>query len=148
MTGIDYDGPMEEFSPGDLLSQSSGAGAQLVEFFRGERRVFELPYRLSGSGFQRRVWQQIALIPFGETRTYGDLARAIGQPGASRAVGAACGQNPVSIVVPCHRVVGAGDRLTGYAGGLDRKKWLLEFEARQRSVDFRLEVQGQPHGIG
>jgi methylated-DNA-[protein]-cysteine S-methyltransferase len=74
------------------------------------------------------VWQQIARIPFGETITYGDIAKAIGKPMASRAVGAACGQNPISIIVPCHRVVGSSGKLTGYAGGLWRKEWLLAFE--------------------
>ena len=101
---------------------------QLDDYFFGERTVFDIDYKLGGTTFQLEVWQQIAAIPFGETATYGDIARAIGKPNASRAVGAACGQNPISIIVPCHRVVGAGNKLTGYGGGLDRKKWLLAFE--------------------
>jgi methylated-DNA-[protein]-cysteine S-methyltransferase len=83
-----------------------------------------------GTVFQRRVWEALRAIPYGETASYGEVARAIGRPAASRAVGAANGRNPISIVVPCHRVVGAGGALTGYGGGLDRKAWLLNLEAR------------------
>ncbi len=104
---------------------------QLREYFAGSRRDFDIVYEFEGTEFQNLVWQQIALIPYGETRTYGELAKAIGRPKASRPVGAACGQNPFSIIVPCHRVVGAGNRLTGYGGGLDKKAWLLAFEQQQ-----------------
>ncbi len=83
-----------------------------------------------GTEFQRRVWEALCVIPYGETASYGEIARAVGRPAASRAVGAANGRNPISIVVPCHRVVGAGGALTGYGGGLDRKAWLLNLEAR------------------
>jgi len=101
---------------------------QLEEYFRGRRQTFDVGYIFKGTDFQRAVWQQIAKIPFGHTITYGDIARAIGKPSASRAVGAACGQNPIGIIVPCHRVVGSTGKLTGYAGGVWRKQWLLDFE--------------------
>jgi methylated-DNA-[protein]-cysteine S-methyltransferase len=103
------------------------AARQLGEYFEGRRREFDLPLRLKGTDFQRRVWDALLAIPHGEVRTYGEIARAIGNQHASRAVGMACNRNPVSIVVPCHRVVGAGG-LTGYAGGLDKKAFLLELE--------------------
>ncbi|MGD9660842.1 MAG: methylated-DNA--[protein]-cysteine S-methyltransferase [Porticoccaceae bacterium] len=108
---------------------SSPVVRQLEEYFRGKRQNFDVGYRFKGTDFQRAVWQQIAKIPFGHTITYGDIARAIGKPNASRAVGAACGQNPIGIIVPCHRVVGSTGKLTGYAGGLWRKQWLLDFES-------------------
>lgn len=102
---------------------------QLDAYFAGELTEFDLPLHLVGTEFQLRVWEQLRSIPYGETRTYGELAEALGNPGASRAVGLANGKNPVSIIVPCHRVIGAGGSLTGYGGGLDRKKRLLAFEA-------------------
>jgi methylated-DNA-[protein]-cysteine S-methyltransferase len=102
---------------------------QLRMYFAGELKEFTLELRLDGTPFQRRVWQQLRLIPYGETRSYGELADALGNPGASRAVGLANGKNPIGIVVPCHRVVGANGGLTGYGGGLDRKKRLLDFES-------------------
>jgi methylated-DNA-[protein]-cysteine S-methyltransferase len=105
------------------------AAAQLAEYFAGTRRTFDLPLAPRGTGFQRIVWHALAKIPYGETRSYGELARAIGRPAASRAVGAANGKNPLSIVVPCHRVVGASGELTGYAGGVATKRWLLDHEA-------------------
>jgi len=103
---------------------------QLRAFFAGELRTFELPLRMAGTPFQRLVWEGLLGIPFGATLSYAELARRIGRPGASRAVGAANGRNPISIVVPCHRVIGANGTLTGYGGGLDRKEWLLRHEAR------------------
>ncbi len=106
------------------------AAAQLAEYFAGERREFDLPLAPRGTGFQLRVWRELARIPYGETRSYGELARAIDQPAASRAVGAANGKNPISIVVPCHRVIAGTGALTGYAGGIAAKRWLLEHEAR------------------
>lgn len=115
----------------DAVAGDNPVVAQLREYFAGSRRDFDVAYRFEGTEFQNLVWQQIALIPYGETRTYGELAKAIGRPKASRAVGAACGQNPFSIIVPCHRVVGMGNRLTGYGGGLDKKAWLLAFEQQQ-----------------
>ncbi|AZQ38619.1 methylated-DNA--[protein]-cysteine S-methyltransferase [Streptomyces cyaneochromogenes] len=101
---------------------------QLEAYFAGELKEFTLELRLNGTEFQRRVWDQLRRIPYGETRSYGDLADALGNAGASRAVGLANGKNPIGIIVPCHRVVGANGSLTGYGGGLDRKKRLLDFE--------------------
>ncbi|MGI5135895.1 MULTISPECIES: methylated-DNA--[protein]-cysteine S-methyltransferase [unclassified Streptomyces] len=101
---------------------------QLRAYFAGELKEFTLELRLHGTPFQRSVWEQLSRIPYGETRSYGQLADALGNPGASRAVGLANGKNPVGIIVPCHRVIGAGGGLTGYGGGLDRKRRLLDFE--------------------
>jgi methylated-DNA-[protein]-cysteine S-methyltransferase len=101
---------------------------QLDEYFAGERIEFDLPLRMEGSPFQREVWSALRDIPYGETVSYGELARRIGRPHASRAVGLANGRNPVSIVVPCHRVIGASGSLTGYGGGIERKRLLLELE--------------------
>ena len=106
------------------------AKRQLREWFDGKRRDFDLPLAQPGTPFQRRVWTALREIPFGETWTYTQLARRAGRPAAMRAAGAANGRNPFSIVVPCHRVIGADGSLTGYAGGLVAKKWLLEHESR------------------
>lgn len=105
------------------------ARRELDEYFEGRRQVFSLPLRPAGTQFQRRVWQALCEIPFGETISYGELARRVGSPGAARAVGMANSRNPISIVVPCHRVIGADNSLTGYAGGLDRKRALLAHES-------------------
>ena len=102
---------------------------QLEAYFSGELQEFTVELRLHGTEFQRRVWDQLRHIPYGETRTYGELADALGNAGASRAVGLANGKNPIGIIVPCHRVVGANGSLTGYGGGLDRKQRLLDFES-------------------
>lgn len=102
---------------------------QLDEYLAGRRRTFELPLDPRGSDFQRRVWSLLTAVPFGETRSYGDLARALGRPGAARAVGRANHDNPLGVVVPCHRVIGADGSLTGYAYGLDIKRRLLEHES-------------------
>jgi methylated-DNA-[protein]-cysteine S-methyltransferase len=106
------------------------AEMELTEYFAGQRTFFSLPLDLRGTPFQRQVWAALARIPFGETRTYGQLAAEVGRPTASRAVGAANGRNPVSIMVPCHRVIGATGKLTGFAGGLTAKAHLLELEGR------------------
>ena len=106
----------------------NAATEQLAMYFDGTLKVFDLPLDLRGTNFQKRVWKLLLEIPFGETRTYGDLARALGNAGASQAVGAANGKNPVAIVVPCHRVIGASGHLTGYAGGMEKKKFLLTHE--------------------
>jgi len=103
---------------------------QLSEYFTGKRIQFDLPLQLSGTEFQKKVWQALREIPFGETKSYQDLARTVGSPYASRAVGAGNGKNPLSIVLPCHRVVGADGALTGFAGGLKTKAALLALEAR------------------
>ena len=107
---------------------------QVGEYLEGKRQRFELPLAPQGSEFQRRVWLEIARIPFGETLTYAELARRAGAPGAARAAGAATGRNPLSILVPCHRVVATDGSLTGYAGGLERKTRLLEIEGVLRAV--------------
>lgn len=104
------------------------AVGQLQAYFAGDRIEFELDLDLVGTTFQRRVWQALQTIPYGETRSYGEIATQIGSPGASRAVGLANGHNPIGIIVPCHRVIGANGSLTGYGGGLERKRMLLELE--------------------
>ncbi|MFB9680758.1 methylated-DNA--[protein]-cysteine S-methyltransferase [Streptosporangium vulgare] len=101
---------------------------QLGEYFAGERTRFELPLAPRGDAFQQRVWRLLTEIPFGETRSYGELARRLGNVSLAQAVGAANARNPVSVIVPCHRVVGADGGLTGYAGGLERKRFLLDLE--------------------
>lgn len=101
---------------------------QLGEYFAGRRREFDLPWRLHGTEFQQRVWNALMEIPYGSTWSYGELAKRLGNPKASRAVGLANGRNPISILVPCHRVIGADGSLTGYGGGLERKRWLLAHE--------------------
>jgi methylated-DNA-[protein]-cysteine S-methyltransferase len=101
---------------------------QLGEYFRGNRTRFDLPLAPRGNAFQQRVWALLRDIPYGETRSYGQLATALGNVGLARAVGAANGQNPLGVIVPCHRVIGANGKLVGYAGGLERKRFLLDLE--------------------
>jgi methylated-DNA-[protein]-cysteine S-methyltransferase len=103
---------------------------QLLAYFEGERRQFDLPLTLPGTEFQQVVWSALRALRFGERVSYGELARRIGRPGAGRAVGHANGRNPIGIIVPCHRVIAAGGTLGGYGGGLGRKQWLLDHEAR------------------
>lgn len=105
--------------------------AQLREYFGGERTSFDVALALRGGTFERRVWSELQEIPYGETASYGEIARRVGCPTAARAVGLANGRNPVSIIVPCHRVIGADGGLTGYGGGLERKRRLLELESGQ-----------------
>lgn len=116
-----------EWHPGDndVLRRTQ---AQLAEYFAGQRRVFDLPLSPQGTGFQRQVWWELANIPFGTTISYATLAARVGRPTATRAVGAANGRNPLSIVLPCHRVIGADGSLTGYGGGLPIKVFLLRLE--------------------
>ncbi|WP_031004433.1 methylated-DNA--[protein]-cysteine S-methyltransferase [Streptomyces sp. NRRL F-5727] len=128
MTGQRHRPPEETFGAPDPRPFGE-AIRQLDAYFAGELTDFDLPLHLEGTPFQLRVWEQLRLIPYGETRTYGELAEALGSPGASRAVGLANGKNPVSVIVPCHRVIGSGGSLTGYGGGLDRKQRLLAFES-------------------
>lgn len=104
------------------------AWRQLSEYLAGDRTAFDLPLRPRGTAFQERVWAALAAIPFGETRSYREVARHVGRPDAVRAVGAANGRNPLPIVIPCHRVIGADGSLTGYGGGIARKTWLLRHE--------------------
>jgi methylated-DNA-[protein]-cysteine S-methyltransferase len=105
------------------------ARAQLAEYFGGDRREFDLELELTGTDWQRRVWSALALIPYGETRSYGQIAEAVCTIRASRAVGLANARNPIAVIVPCHRVIGADGRLTGFGGGLERKRMLLDLEA-------------------
>ncbi|WP_265443334.1 methylated-DNA--[protein]-cysteine S-methyltransferase [Flexivirga meconopsidis] len=107
---------------------------QLDEYFAGDRKAFDLPLRAHGTQFQQVVWQALREIPYGETWSYGQLAAHIGRPTSSRAVGLANGRNPISIVVPCHRVIGAGGSMTGYGGGIERKQWLLGLERAEPAL--------------
>jgi methylated-DNA-[protein]-cysteine S-methyltransferase len=118
--------PREGAEPGAVVLE---AQRQLSEYFAGMRRDFSVRLDLCGTAFQVRVWAQMLAVPFGETVTYQAIARALGMPRAARAVGGACGQNPVAVIVPCHRVVGSSGGLTGYAGGVWRKEWLLRHES-------------------
>lgn len=134
MTGQRHRPPQESFGgradePLDPDGPFPEAIRQLTAYFAGERTGFDLPLRLEGTPFQRRVWEELRRIPYGRTVSYGELAERLGAPGAARAVGLANGKNPVGIIVPCHRVVGAGGDLTGYGGGLERKRRLLAHES-------------------
>lgn len=119
--------------------------AQLAEYFAGQRRSFDLPLRYAGTPFQRAVWEALLAIPYGETRTYGQLAHLLGRPNAARAVGGACHVNPICILIPCHRVVGAGGTLTGFAGGIEVKRSLLEMErGGKEPYEERIFQQSDP----
>ena len=110
---------------------------QLEEYFRGERRRFELALEPEGTEFEHKVWNQVRRIPFGLTDSYGEIARRLGADwGSARAVGVANARNPIAIIIPCHRVIGADGDLTGYAGGIDRKRWLLSHESGQQRLEF------------
>ncbi|HEY8481127.1 MAG TPA: methylated-DNA--[protein]-cysteine S-methyltransferase [Spirillospora sp.] len=124
--------PEESFGvPGDPQSKPFAmAVEQLSAYFAGELTEFDLPLVLNGTSFQQRVWALLQEIPYGKTATYGEIAAALGKPSASRAVGLANGRNPICVIVPCHRVIGSTGDLTGYGGGLDRKRYLLDFERR------------------
>lgn len=146
LTRLDFvDGRKITALPADAVEDADAepfarVRTQLAEYFAGRRQAFDLPLQPRGTDFQLRVWEQLGLIPFGVTLSYGQLAARLGQPNASRAVGLANGNNPLSIVVPCHRVIGADGSLTGFGGGLDIKRQLLELEAprglfpRERAV--------------
>ncbi|CAI9003500.1 MULTISPECIES: methylated-DNA--[protein]-cysteine S-methyltransferase [Pseudomonas] len=121
-------GPLEEDTQHPVLKETE---RQLLEYFAGQRRRFEVELDFAGTDFQIRVWQALLTIPFGETRSYRDIAIQIGQPTAVRAVGAANGRNPISIIAPCHRVIGSSGSLTGFAGGLAAKQLLLSLEGQQ-----------------
>lgn len=110
------------------------AAVQLQDYFNGTRTAFDVPLALEGTSFQQAVWQALAAVPCGQTTSYGELARRIGKPGSFHPVGAAVGHNPLSIIIPCHRALGSDGSLTGYAGGLQRKRWLLEHESPQASL--------------
>jgi len=126
-----------EVEPGWIATSTGvldNAARQLREYFDGRRVEFDLPLAPEGTAFQRDVWQKLCEIPYGSTISYGELARRVGNPKASRAVGAANGQNPIPIVIPCHRVIGSNGSLTGFGGGIDMKRRLLDFEAGFRTL--------------
>jgi methylated-DNA-[protein]-cysteine S-methyltransferase len=135
--GVTVDGPVVVGVRFGASAGSAGpdrshpAVSELTDYFAGARTSFSVPVRMrGGSEFERAVWAEIAKIPYGEMLTYGEIATALGDPGAARAVGTACNHNPVPVIVPCHRVVGAGGKMVGFGGGIDRKRRLLELEAR------------------
>jgi len=134
LAGLFFDGRERTPAASDLADREpdahSAVRTQLGEYFAGARSTFDLPLRLEGTPFQLEVWAALLDIPLGTVATYGEIARQLGRARAARAVGAANGRNPISIVVPCHRLVGAAGNLTGYGGGLDRKRWLLAHERR------------------
>jgi methylated-DNA-[protein]-cysteine S-methyltransferase len=127
-------------APGPLDPVLAAALSELAEYFAGQRTEFAVPFRFArGSSFERAVWERIATIPYGQMITYGEIARDVGEPGGAQAVGAACGRNPVPVIVPCHRVVGADGKLVGFGGGLPRKRRLLQLEAKvaiERGLDY------------
>ncbi|MBX7203987.1 MAG: methylated-DNA--[protein]-cysteine S-methyltransferase [Bacteroidia bacterium] len=125
----------ENESPSFLTKQCAH---QLLEYMEGSRKLFELPLQVQGTPFQQRVWDKLLTIPFGKTCTYHELAVALGDPKCIRAAGTANGRNPIAVIIPCHRVIGTHGELTGYAGGLPRKKWLLDHEARVSGTFSRL----------
>ncbi|MEZ5381986.1 MAG: methylated-DNA--[protein]-cysteine S-methyltransferase [Microthrixaceae bacterium] len=127
--GTAVDPPVGGEADPSIAAVLDAAEAQLGEYFAGARREFDLPLHLVGTEFQQQAWRALAEIPFGETVSYGEQAAQLGRPKAVRAVGAANGRNPLSVVLPCHRVVGANGTLTGFAAGLDTKRWLLDHEA-------------------
>jgi methylated-DNA-[protein]-cysteine S-methyltransferase len=133
LTGLYFPGHLRMPDPAGFGPREDAAfeetARQVAEYFTGGRTEFDLPLAPHGGAFELRVWELLRAIPYGETRSYGDLARELGDPALAQAVGSANGRNPISIVVPCHRVVGADGSLTGYAGGLDRKRYLLDLEA-------------------
>src|SRR5882672_9654559 len=134
VTGIWMQSHRAEWKRTKTLRRDDGAFAaargQLIEYFAGARTEFDFPLAPEGTGFQRKVWNALCNIPYGETISYGELARRIGQPSAARAVGLVNGSNPLPIVVPCHRVIGADGSMTGFGGGIERKRWLLAHEKR------------------
>ena len=120
--------PAPQQPQGEVSFVGNRAVRQLKAYFEGKRPVFDLPLAPAGTPFQQAVWRQLSRIPYGQTRTYAQIAAAVGRPKAARAVGQACHVNPWGVVIPCHRVVGAAGKLTGYAGGIDKKQWLLAWE--------------------
>jgi methylated-DNA-[protein]-cysteine S-methyltransferase len=138
---VDESGAVTAFTFGmgdDGGAYNPAVARQIEEFFAGKRQTFDFPLAPRGTDFQKRVWTELCRIPFGETISYGELARRIGNPAASRAVGHANGQNPIAVIVPCHRVIGSNGKLTGYGGGLDLKEKLLNWERSIRYGDSLL----------
>src|SRR5438132_4893096 len=136
--------PLPERGKGAVDAQNqavlAAASEQLDTYFAGDLTAFDLPLAPRGTPFQQRVWAALVEVPFGETVSYGSLATGLGRPGAARAVGLANGSNPISIIIPCHRVIGSDGRLTGYGGGIDRKAWLLDHEAGRGPGQLALPV--------
>jgi methylated-DNA-[protein]-cysteine S-methyltransferase len=140
ITRVGFEAPPEKLSK--TLSEPRAAAkilreglSQLTEYFKGTRQVFDLPMDADGTDFQKRVWKELTRIPFGKTISYGELARRVKNPKASRAVGSANGKNPIGIVVPCHRVISSDGSIGGYAGGVPLKKHLLALESGNSSID-------------
>lgn len=136
---VNTEGALTELKFGKVGGNGNGAGntavaSQLSEYFAGKRKTFDLPLAPDGTEFQKRVWAELARIPYGKTISYAELARRVGSEGAARAVGRANATNPIAIVVPCHRVIGADGSLTGYAYGVEMKRSLLDFERGQASL--------------
>jgi methylated-DNA-[protein]-cysteine S-methyltransferase len=140
--------PAERAVPAAAAIVLAAARRQLTEYFAGERRVFDLLLDPRGTGFERRVWREVAAIPYGETRSYSAIAHAAGRPDACRAVGHANGSNPIPLVIPCHRVIGANGSLTGYGGGLRLKRFLLDLEGAAATAGRTADSQqlGLPLG--
>jgi methylated-DNA-[protein]-cysteine S-methyltransferase len=141
LTHVLFDGqePTDVGLPDDLPEVDDdpaleAAATQLAEYFAGDRKQFDLPLDLRGTDFQRDAWLALARVPYGETRSYGEQAEAIGRPGAFRAVGAANGRNPIPVILPCHRIIGASGALTGFGGGLGVKRQLLDHEQAQQGL--------------
>lgn len=148
LTGLYFESPRypapEARAGADAILDT--ARRQLDAYFQGALTHFDLPLNPHGTPFQKRCWDALLAIPYGATRSYGEQAAAIGRPKAQRAVGLANGRNPISIIVPCHRVIGAGGALTGYGGGVDKKRFLLALEQRARAADYKAEtaIAGAP----
>lgn len=128
---VDETGKVEETAE-ESLALLKRTVTEVREYLDGNRMDFDIPVNVSGTPFQKRVWDALCRIPYGETRTYGEIARAVGSPRGARAVGMACGQNPVMILIPCHRVIGSTGKLVGFAGGLSMKESLLKLEKNDR----------------
>jgi methylated-DNA-[protein]-cysteine S-methyltransferase len=131
LTRLGFDPPA---SPQGDAPAVAAAAIQLEQYFAGERTEFDLDIDLAGTPFERRVWDEVRAIPYGETATYAEIARRVGSPSACRAVGRANGRNPIAVIVPCHRVIGSDGSLTGYAGGVEMKRALLELERRHAAA--------------
>ena len=143
-------GKVEQPEPGWVESRTgpvAEAAAQLHEYFAGQRTEFDLPLTLDGTPFQRAVWHKLQEIPYGETISYGELARRVGKPNASRAVGSANGANRIPIVIPCHRVIAAGGKLGGFGGGLPTKEALLAHETKHTAKPLTSAAQGRSGGL-
>jgi methylated-DNA-[protein]-cysteine S-methyltransferase len=136
LKSVSFDAEIQE-DASELPNVLIMAQKQLEEYFSGKRRQFDLPLDPEGTGFQHKVWKQLSEVPYGTTRSYVEIARILGSENSSRAVGMANGRNPIPVIIPCHRIIGHNGKMTGYAGGLERKKWLLLHE-QQNSENGQL----------